>query len=99
MVIFLLQLNDNIEDPLRIRDPHQHYPKKGDIFGSKAVYQTGDVVIVLHAPESLGIVEYGVNKYKTTGLLAVHFLKWRFGSPGITRLKRNLETGNIVPWS
>lgn len=100
MVIFIAQLNDKIEEPDR-RDPMKpqfHYPTKRDIHGSKSAYRDADCVIVLHAPEQLGIENYGKMAYPTKGLLALHLLKMRNGEPGVLRLKRDLAQGQIIEW-
>jgi replicative DNA helicase len=98
MVIFLNQLNSDIEERERIVNPAIHYPIKRDLFSSKQVYQAADYVIVLHAPEQLGITSYGPDRYPTNGLIAWHLIKARKGHPGIIRLKNELGEGNITEW-
>ena len=100
MVIYVGQLNDKIEDIER-RDPMKpqlHYPTKRDIHGSKSAYRDADCVIVIHAPEQLGINNYGKHGYETKGLLALHLLKMRNGTPGIIRLRQDLSKGIIQQW-
>lgn len=100
MMIFIGQLNDKIEDPDR-RDPNKpqfHFPTKRDIHGSKSAYRDADCVLVVHAPEQLGIEHYGKLGYPTKGLLALHLLKLRNGTPGVIRLKHDLSRGSIEEW-
>lgn len=100
MMIFIGQLNDKIEDPDR-RDPNKpqfHFPTKRDIHGSKSAYRDADCVLVVHAPEQLGIENYGKLGYPTKGLLALHLLKLRNGTPGVIRLKHDLSRGAIEEW-
>lgn len=100
MVIYIGQLSDKIEEQDR-RDPNKpnlHYPTKRDIHGSKASYRNADCVMVLHAPEQLGIEYYGRNQFPTKGLLALHILKMRNGVPGVLRLKHDLSRGIIQQW-
>lgn len=101
MLIFIAQLNDKIEEPDR-RDPTKpqfHFPTKRDIHGSKSAYRDADCVLVLHAPEQLGIEFYGKKSYPTEGLLALHLLKMRNGEPGLLRFKRDLAQGLITEWN
>lgn len=100
MVIYIGQLSDKIEEQDR-RDPNKpnlHYPTKRDIHGSKASYRNADCVMVLHAPEQLGLEYYGRNQFPTKGLLALHILKMRNGVPGVLRLKQDLSKGIIQQW-
>jgi len=98
MIILINQLNSDIEDRERIVNPTLHYPIKRDLFSSKQVYQASDYVIVLHAPEQLGIASYGPKGYPTEGLIAWHLIKARKGVPGLIRLKNKLSEGNITEW-
>lgn len=100
MVIYIGQLSDKIEEQDR-RDPNKpnlHYPTKRDIHGSKASYRNADCVMVLHAPEQLGLEYYGRNQYPTKNLLALHILKMRNGVPGVLRLQHDLSRGLIQQW-
>jgi replicative DNA helicase len=100
MIIFIGQLNDKIEDTER-RDPNKpnlHFPTKRDIHGSKSAYRDADSVIVINAPEQLGIDYYGRQKWPTKGLLALHLLKMRNGVPGVIRLKQDFSKGLIFQW-
>ena len=99
MNLMIVQLNDKIEDPQRISSPALHYPKKMDIHGAKAVYRDADYVMVLHAPEKLGIERYGRKQYPTQDLIAFHLLKGRMSGDGVViRLKSALAKGQILQW-
>ena len=73
-IIQLSQLNRDIEDKDRINNPNMHYPMRKDIFGSEAVYQTSDYVIILHRPEILHIEEYGPKKLPVKNMIYMHIL-------------------------
>jgi len=94
--IVLSQLNRNIESPERINNPNSHYPKKQDIFGSDALYQFSDVVLVSHNPRMLGIRYYGPNKVDTEGRIFHHYLKIREGSPFIAIMRDNLKYNEVI---
>jgi replicative DNA helicase len=103
--IEVVQLNADIEEVERISRPEHHYPKKKDIHGAKAVFRDADYVIVLHAPESLGIERYGMvtyhdgkRGYPTEDLIAWHLIKARKGVTGLIRLRNKLGEGNIIQW-
>jgi replicative DNA helicase len=96
LTLMIWQLNDKIEEPHRVDNPAQHFPRKGDLFGSKKGYQAADYVIVLHSPETLGIEFYGRKRHPTENLLAVHFLKRRNGAVGYTLLQKQFDKGMLV---
>lgn len=98
MNLQVVQLNADIEELDRINNPHNHYPKKKDLHGSKAIFQCADYVTVLHAPEKLGIVKYGPKLYDTQDLIAWHLIKARKGTPGLIRLRNKLSEGTIIEW-
>jgi hypothetical protein len=98
-IIMLGQLNDKIENPLRIQNNGMHYPTKTDIHGSKQLYWACDYVLILHRPEELNITSYGRYNYPTTDLLACHVVKARKGIPGLVRLRAQLSKGTIIDWT
>jgi replicative DNA helicase len=59
MVIFLCQLNGEIEKPQRRLDNRLHFPVKTDIHWGSQVYWACDNIIIWHRPENLGIEKYG----------------------------------------
>jgi replicative DNA helicase len=95
MVIMLGQLNDKIEDVLRIQNYNFHYPLKKDIHGSKQLFWACDYVGVLHRPELLNIQKYGPNQIDTKDLLMLHVLKSRKGRLGVAKLRAAFEKGKI----
>jgi len=97
MYILLAQLNRDLEDMSRILKPMLQFPKKGDIFGSDACFQFSDVVLVLHDPYKLNIVQYGPNKWPTRGFVFGHLLKVREGIPDkVVMFHNKLEHNRLV---
>jgi replicative DNA helicase len=96
-IIELSQLNRDIESVERINNNYMHYPMRKDIFGSEAIYQASDYVIVLHRPELLGIKDenYGPNNLPTRNLIYLHLLKNREGEVGIIQFENNLKYNRI----
>ena len=95
--ILVGQMNDKMESKER-RDPTNpslHYPTKTDIHGSKQIYHSADVVMVLHQPILLNLEYYGKKRFPTTDLVALHCLKNRTGVAGLTRLRNNLTHGRF----
>tara|TARA_Y100001954_G_C15796881_1_gene598097 strand:+ start:1180 stop:1995 length:816 start_codon:yes stop_codon:yes gene_type:complete len=95
--ILVGQMNDKMESKER-RDPTNpslHYPTKTDIHGSKQIYHSADVVMVLHQPALLNLEYYGKKRFPTTDLVALHCLKNRTGTAGLTRLRNNLQHGRF----
>lgn len=52
-------------------------------------------MLVLHRPEILGIVEYGLNKWPVKNAIYIHFLKVREGEPKILCFFNNLKYNSI----
>lgn len=99
MKIFFMnitQLNRDIENSERILNKDLHYPKKRDIFGSDALWQMSDLVMVLHRPEQLGITLYGPKEAPTKDKIFFHFLKVRDGEPFIAIMDNNLKYNTIT---
>ena len=95
--ILVGQMNDKMESKER-RDPTNpalHYPTKTDIHGSKQIYHAADIVLVLHQPILLNLEYYGKKRFPTQDLVALHCLKNRTGTAGLTRLKNNLQNGRF----
>lgn len=94
--IFLSQLNRTIESSDRIAPDrnklHLMYPVKADLFGSDAVYQYSDIVMVSHMPYKLGIQEYGPERIICDkNDIFHHYIKVRDGEPIIARMKANFK--------
>lgn len=96
MILFLGQLNNNIENPERINNNLLHYPKKSDIYAQGEIYNACDNVWCLHQPELLGLSLYGKNKYPTSNLIHLLILKQRFGSVGSIFLENILKKGKLI---
>ena len=99
LIVVLAQTNDKMEDPRRLQVSSLHYPTKTDIHGSKQYYHAADGVVVIVRPELLNLDTYGPNSYSTASLIAFHIIKFRKGKPGLTRLREELDTGNIAVWN
>ena len=76
-------------------NPTLHFPTRSDIFAGDSIYQTSDIVLVIHKPVALQIFEYGVEKWPTSGLVYLHALKyWRFIKQLI--FNNSVNSGNIL---
>jgi replicative DNA helicase len=98
MNIIIGQLNDKIEQVDRLGNHALHYPTKTDLHGSKAIFQDADAVMVLHAPEKLGLETYGKKHFPTQDLIALHLIKMRKGEPFFMRMKQDFGNGNMKEW-
>lgn len=98
LVILLLQMNDKIEDVIRVQNKHLQYPTKKDIHGSKQVFWACDYIGILHRPELLNIKTYGMKGWDTENLIAWHIVKSRKGRTGMSRFKAEFEIGRISNW-
>lgn len=99
LYVVLSQLNRKIEsyDRRQASGPYKflHYPQRGDIFGSEALFQFSDAVIVLHRPELLGLQKYGPGDLPVGELVYCHHLKNRDGVPKITALTNKLAMNRL----
>lgn len=99
-IIQIAQLNRNVEQPERINNPALHFPMRGDLAASDAMFQASDYVIVLSRPELLGIQNYGVNRLPVENKVYLHFLKVRdAGEPCILTFDNELKYGNLIETS
>lgn len=94
-IIQISQMNREIEMPERINNPSMHFPMRRDIFGGDSVFQASDYVIVLHRPETLGIVSYGPKDKPVDDMIYMHFLKVREGEPKVLEFVNNLKYNSI----
>jgi len=94
-IIQVSQMNRNIEDTNRIINNTMHYPLRSDLFGSDALFQASDYVLVLHRPETIGIEKYGPSKLTVKNRIYMHFLKVREGEPKILKFHNNLKYNSI----
>ena len=94
-IIEITQLNREIEDKDRLTNPNLHFPMRRDIQSSDAIFQSADYVIVLHRPEVLGLIAYGINNLPVKNMIYMHFLKVREGEPKILSFENNLKYNRI----
>jgi replicative DNA helicase len=94
-VIQLSQMNREIESVERMNNPSMHFPTRRDIFGSEALFQAADYVIVLHRPELLQLKSYGVGNWPVANMIYLHFLKNREGELKILSFLNNLKYNSI----
>lgn len=99
MVLLVGQLNNEIEKAERIKNNDLHYPMKSDIYAQGQLYNACDNVLIIHQPELLGILQYGKNRYSTSLLVHIQFIKQRFGKVGSVWLKNALERGQFIPFN
>jgi replicative DNA helicase len=100
LFVLVCQLNRDIESTERKAafgaSKILNYPQKSDIMGSDAIYQFSDAVIILHAPEKLGLLTYGPHSYPTNGLIYAHHIKARDGDSCITLFKNTLSKSKLT---
>ncbi len=103
-IIQLSQLNRNIESPERINNSNLHYPQRSDLFGSDFLFQTSDLLLVIHRPETLHIQErneetgqggYGPKHLSVKNMIYIHIVKNREGEPKILSFVNNLKYNSI----
>lgn len=95
IIIQLTQLNRGIESQERRQDPSGHYPLRTDIFLSDSVYQSSDIVIISHRPETINLQSYGPNGYAVKDKVYIHAIKVREGEPAPIRFINNLKHNRI----
>ncbi len=93
--ILLTQTNRSLDNPERLNDTNQQFPVKSDIFGSDALWQIADVVIVLMIPFRFGIMKWGYNELETRGKMFMHILKNREGALNVLSLTENLKYNTV----
>ena len=100
-VIFLAQLNGEIEKPIRRDNPAMHYPMKTDIHCGNQIYWACDDVLVFHRPENLHITKYGQKPFavNTKDLIHCAWLKSRKNTVGNIWFKQVFHEGNMAQTS
>lgn len=95
-VIFLNQLNGEIENPKRRSEPTLHFPVKTDIHCGSQTYWACDNVVIFHRPENLHILKYG-NKFpvNTKDLIHCAWIKSRKNKPGNIWFKNEFQQGGM----
>jgi replicative DNA helicase len=94
-IIQISQMNRNIEASERMNNPTLHYPQRGDLSASDAVFQASDYVLVIHRPEVLGLMSYGYNNLPVKDCIYMHFLKNREGVLKVLKFTNDLKYNNI----
>jgi replicative DNA helicase len=97
MVIFLMQMNGEIEKPIRRDNPALHFPIKTDIHCGNQVYWACDNVLIFHRPELLNIEKYGNKPFPmiTKGLIHCAFIKSRKNKPCNLVFEDKFSEGNM----
>lgn len=98
LFVILSQLNRNIEHPARRSEQNLtlHYPIKSDIYGTDALFNTSDVVIVIHNPFALGIDYYGPQQIDAKDMIFLHVIKGRNVGTSILAFKNELKYNNLA---
>lgn len=94
-IIQLSQMNREIEGVERLANPSMHFPTRRDIFGSEALFQASDYVIVMHRPELLQLRNYGIGNWPIANMIYLHFLKNREGELKVLSFINNLKYNRI----
>lgn len=94
-VIQLSQMNRNIEDPVRINNPFNHYPMRSDLSSADSIYQASDYVFCIHRPDILGIKAYGPDRLVVKNKVYLHLLKIRDGEGRNLVFDNELWKGNL----
>lgn len=96
-IIQVSQMNRNIEAPDRINNPSNHYPMRSDISSADTIFHASDYVMVLHRPELLGILSYGIKHLQVKNKVYLHILKNRdAGEPAILEFENDLKYNNLI---
>ena len=91
-IIQVAQMNRNIETLERIRTPQFHFPQRSDISSADTIFFASDIIIVVHRPETLGIISYGLSSLDTKDIIFLHILKDREGKQMIIKVDNRLDT-------
>lgn len=97
-VIFLMQLNGEIEKPIRRDNPSLQYPVKTDIHCGNQVFWACDDVMIFHRPEVLHISKYGSKPFplSTDKLIHCAYIKGRFGKTGNIFFEQEFDKGGMI---
>ena len=96
-IIQLSQMNRNIENPERIKNPSMHYPMRSDISSADTIFHASDYVICIHRPELLNIQQYGPNRLLVKNKVYLHILKNRdAGECTILEFDNDLKYNNLI---
>lgn len=95
-IIQITQMNRNIETPDRINNQSGHYPMRSDLAASDTIFTGSDIVVVLHRPETLGILAYGLKRLPVQNKVYLHFLKNREGEVAIIEFENDLKYNTLL---
>jgi replicative DNA helicase len=102
--IILSQLNRNYEINAKMKGiVGEELPREDSIFGAESVFQTSDVVTILHRPALFNLSSFTINntKFKVFNsnqeddLLLSNVVKSRFGKIGVVIIKHELKYGRF----
>jgi replicative DNA helicase len=96
--VILSQLNRDITKPERcVPGKYGNYPNPGDIFGSDALNQHADILIIIDRPALRHIDEYGPERFiiKDDTVLALHFLKTRTGDTRMSFFEAKFQNMDV----
>jgi replicative DNA helicase len=97
IVIFINQLNGEIEKQARRENPAMHYPVKTDIHCGNQIFWACDNVFIFHRPEILHILKYGnIKPLNTKGLIHGALIKSRKNKIGDLFFQEKFNEGNMV---
>lgn len=96
LMFMLLQLNNEIEQPERLKNKEMHFPSKPDIHYGSQVWWAADNVMVIHVPRLLRIERYGVDELDTNSLAHLAVIKSRFGEVGNVWFREYYAKGRLL---
>lgn len=98
MVIFLCQMNGEIEKLARRDNPDFHFPVKTDVHGGNQVYWACDDVLIFHRPELLGIEKYGKKPFPMNPVNLIHcnWIKSRKNRMGSIWFENKFNEGGLI---
>lgn len=91
-IIQVAQMNRNIETLERIKTPQFHFPQRSDIAAADTIFHASDIIVVVHRPETLGIISYGLSFVDTKNIIFLHILKNRGGKQAVIKVENKLDT-------
>ena len=98
LFIILTQMNRSIEDPNRTTPGTTgNYPRASDIYGSDALMQHSDIVMIINKPSKSNIKIYGPERYIVpSDYMVCHFVKCRNGDEAMTFMEHKKLENRFV---